>query len=415
MQRGLVMAALILAGETIFGLPFHVARFFRPTVLRAFKLTNTELGAIQASYGVLAMISYLPGGPLADRFAARKLLAASMVITAAGGLYFASMPPNTGLYAVWAFWGVSTILLFWAALIRATREWGGSDEQGRAFGILDGGRGTVAAVLASGAVLLFGLFFPADPTTATDADRVAAISKIIYVYTAATMLVGVTVWFVVPEPPPEVAASVRQTRTWRGVGQVLRLPTIWLQAAIIICAYVGYKGLDNYSLYAVDAYGMNEVQGAGVSALSAWVRPFGAVLAGLLGDRIRASRASIICFGLMLACYLVFAFDTPTPGSTWLLYADVVVTCAGVFGLRGVYFALFEEASLSPHLTGTATGVVSVVGYTPDIFVSPVAGWLLDRSPGVAGHQHFFLFMAVFAAAGLVACGLFQRVSVKTE
>lgn len=292
LQRVLVMASLILSGEAIFGLPFHVTRFFRPTVLRAFKLTNTQLGGVQASYGVLAMIAYFPGGPLADRFAARKLLAASMLATAAGGLYFSTIPDTTGLYLVWAFWGVTTILLFWAALIRATREWGEADGQGRAFGILDGGRGVVAAALASIAVMLFGLFFPDDPATATDAQRVDAIQKIIYVYTATTLLVGIVIWFVVPEPPPDSAATSARRRTWKGVWQVLKLPSIWIQAAIIICAYVGYKGLDNYSLFAVDAYGMNEVDGARVSALSAWVRPFAAVGAGLLGDRIRSSRAS---------------------------------------------------------------------------------------------------------------------------
>lgn len=410
LQRSVVMACLILAGEAIFGLPFHVARFFRPTVLRAFALTNSQLGAVQASYGVMAMISYFPGGPLADRFSARKLMTASMVATAAGGLYFATMPGIAGLYLVWGFWGMTTILLFWAALIRTTREWGSADEQGKAFGILDGGRGVVAAVLASVAVLLLGLFFPADPATATDLDRIEAIRKIIYVYTAVTLLTGVVIWFLVPEPSPDLASSAPQKRTWEGVGQVLKLPAIWLQAAIIICAYVGYKGLDNYSLFAVDAYAMDEVEGAAVSALAAWIRPVAAVGAGLLGDRIRSSVASAICFGLMLLCYLVFALGSPDPASTWVLYADVIVACAGVFGLRGLYFALFEEAALPARLTGTATGVVSVVGYTPDIFVSPAAGWLLDRSPGVVGHQHFFLFMATFAAVGLLASHLFARV-----
>ena len=46
------------------------------------------------------------------------------------------------------FFGVTTILFFWAALIRATRDWGGNNAQGRAFGLLDGGRGLLAALLA---------------------------------------------------------------------------------------------------------------------------------------------------------------------------------------------------------------------------------------------------------------------------
>ena len=79
------MLGLILAGEAVFALPFHLTRFFRPTVLEVFNLTHTELGTAQAVYGFVAMIVYFPGGPLADRFSARKLLAFSRWSTAAGG------------------------------------------------------------------------------------------------------------------------------------------------------------------------------------------------------------------------------------------------------------------------------------------------------------------------------------------
>ena len=32
----------------------------------------------------------------------------------------------------------------------------------------------------------------------------------------------------------------------RNVGKVLRLRSVWLQALIVVSAYVGYKGVDNY-------------------------------------------------------------------------------------------------------------------------------------------------------------------------
>ena len=54
-------------------------------------------------------------------------------------------------------------------------------------------------------------------------------------------------------------------------------------------------------------------------------------------------------------------------------------------------------------LTGTAVGVVSVIGFTPDIFVTLVAGIFIDRTPGLAGHQHFFMFLAGFAVVGMLA------------
>lgn len=92
----------------------------------------------------------------------------------------------------------------------------------------------------------------------------------------------------------------------------------------------------------------------------------------------------------------------------------MVVTSAAVFALRGIYFALFEEGNVSAAETGTATGLVSVIGFTPDIFMGSMSGWILDRSPGVAGHQDFYLVMACFAFLGLAASVLFGRLSRKS-
>ena len=51
------MVALVLAGELIFGLPFHTARFFRPTFLEVFGFSNTQLGDVFAVYGITAMLA----------------------------------------------------------------------------------------------------------------------------------------------------------------------------------------------------------------------------------------------------------------------------------------------------------------------------------------------------------------------
>jgi len=91
LPRFLVLGALILAGEAIFGLPFHIVRYFRATVLEVLGLSNTQLGDLFAAYGVMAMLAYFPGGPLADRFSARKLIAISLIATGIGGYYMATV------------------------------------------------------------------------------------------------------------------------------------------------------------------------------------------------------------------------------------------------------------------------------------------------------------------------------------
>lgn len=408
------MLGLILAGEAIYALPFHVTRFFRPTVLEVFDLSNTELGTAQAVYGVVAMLAYFPGGPLADRFPARKLLAWSLWTTAVGGLYMATMPDFRGAMMIWGFFGFTTILLFWAALIRATREWGGHDEQGRAFGFLEGGRGALAAFLATLGAALFGLMFPEGYSNASPEGKRQALSLIIYGYTAVTAATGVYVWFVLSDGHPSGQPNLEEWNparesTWSHIMRVFRMPSVWLTSIIVVCAYVGYKGFDNYSLFAVEAYGMSEVEAAGVAAIGAWMRPLAAVAAGFLGDRFIVSRMTVLCFAVLLASQLFFAIHTPQPGVVWFLLGNILIGSSAIFGIRSLYFALLEESKVPAAVTGTAVGLVSVIGYTPDIFVSYTGGVLLDNSPGFTGHQHYFYFLAFFAAIGLIVSYTLMR------
>lgn len=424
LRRSLYMFALIIAGEAVFALPFHVTRFFRPTVLEVFQLTATELGAAQAVYGIAAMLAYFPGGAIADRFAAGKLLAVSLWLTAAGGWYLASFPNYEGALWLWGFFGVSTILFFWAAMIRACRDWGGHGTQGRAFGLLEGGRGLLAAVLASIGVLLFSLAFD-DYSLASLEQKEAVLKQIIYGYTAVTAAAGLLVWFVIKEPTDKINKSNQRDKNdhWREKTQkiasnvliVLRTPALWLQALIIICAYVGYKGLDNYTLFAVQGYGIDEVEAARIVAIGSWMRPIAALALGLLGDRIGSSKTLLSLFAILLASDLYFALSIPIPGASWIMLSNTLITCIAIFGFRGLYFALFEEARVSKAVTGTAVGFVSVLGFSPDIFVSYVTGLLIDASPGLAGHQHFFVFLAAFSALGLIASfALMRLVDIKS-
>lgn len=393
------MFSLIIAGEMIFGLPFHTARFFRPTFLEVFGFSNTQAGDLFALYGVTAMIAYFPGGALADRYPARTLLTASLFATAAGGFYMATIPAAVNMAVLYAFWGVTTIFLFWGALIRATREWGGQSSQGVAFGVLEGGRGLAAALVSTLALAVFAAVMPENVGLASDDVRRAGMQSIIFVYSFAALGAGILAWLTVPVPDP---ISYKRSNPLRGMAVVLRRPVIWAQAAIIICAYCGYKGLDNYSLYAVQVLGMDEVRGAALSTYGAWVRPVAAVAAGLIADRWNAARTISVAFAVLIASYCLLGVSAPDAGALNLIYANLFVTFFAVFSLRGIYYALLEENRTPAFLTGAAVGLVSLVGYTPEIFFAPIAGRILDANPGLVGFQHYFLFLAGIAATGVV-------------
>jgi nitrate/nitrite transporter NarK len=404
------MMALIIAAEAVFTLPFLVARVFRPTVLEVFGISNTQLGAAFSLYGIVAMISYFPGGPLADRFSARGMMSVALLLTAGGGFYYAAMPPLGGLQFLFGLWGFTTILLFWAALIRATREWGGDDSQGLAFGILDGGRGLFAAVLASVTLVVFGAMLPGDAATATLEQRAAALRAVIWIFTGMTAASAVLVWIFIRDSysgtskSPSDADKVK----FKSIATVLRNPAVWLQGMIVICAYVSFKATDDFGLYAKDTFGFDDVQAAKIGTVALWVRPIGAFGAGLLGDRIGVSRATTACFLALIAGYGLLALGVLPPTVPVAAYLAIASTGLAIYGLRGVYFALFDEAKVPAALTGTAAGVVSVIGYTPDVFIGPLMGMCTDSFRGPLGHQLFFAVVAWFAILGLNATFIFK-------
>ena len=411
-QRTLVILALILAGEAIFLLPFVLVRVFRPTVLAVFDLTNLELGLIFSSYGIVAMVAYFFGGPLADRFPARKLMSIALIATALGGFYVATYPPLAELKFLYAFWGATTILIFWAAMIKATRTWGGKKLQGSAFGLLEGGRGLTAALIGSIAVAIFAYLLPTDVANASLAEQRDAYKSILIAVSIFIVLVAILVWQVLPK---EEAIDTESTSKFssKGMLKIIKLPTVWLQAIIIVCGYVAYKATDDFSLLAKDVLKYNDVQAAGVGAMALYMRPIVAILAGIIADKLSASKMIIISFLLMLLGGLTIGTGILNISIPWFLMTIIITTSIGIFALRGLYFAIMEEGKIPLILTGTAVGLVSVIGYTPDIFMGPLMGYLLDRSPGILGHQHVFLVIATFSLIGMISAIIFRKITKK--
>lgn len=403
--------SLICAGEAIFTLPYHVTRFFRPTFLEVFGLTATELGVAQSAYGFVAMVAYFFGGPLADRCEPRALLAGSLWATTAGGLYLATFPNVVGVMLIWGFFGLTNILLFWAALIKVTRAWGGADQQGMAYGLLDGGRGLLAAILASVGVLIFSTAFPVGYDEATLLQKGAVLKQVIYGYTAVTMGVGVMVWFTLRGLGERHTggASPSLSQFFGHLKAVVQLKVVWLQTAVVVCAYTSYKAFDQYALFAVRGHGIDEIDAAEIVTIGAWTRPFAALVLGILGDRWGISRMAFICFVLLIVSHSLFAFTGTALGSLSMILLNTLVTGVAIFGLRGLYFGLLEEGRIPVAQTGTAVGLVSVIGYTPDVYVAAVAGFLIDQSPGLLGFQHLFIMLLVFSVAGAMAAMQFPK------
>ena len=400
---------LILAGESVFILPFVLSRVFRPTVLDAFGLDNVQLGLCFSVYGIIALLSYLFGGPLADKYPPRKLIAVALWMTALGGLVYATFPSYTVLKILYGYWGFTTIFLFWAPMIKATRVWGGSTSQGKAFGFLDGGRGLVGALFGTMGVLIFSLFITSKISEATVTESRAAFRYVILVSSGIVVLVGLMAWFFMKMDQKAEKEIILDKITMPQIKEVLRLPSVWLLMIIILCAYVGYKITDVFSLYAQDVMLYDQVQSAQVGAFLLFVRPVIGVFIGILADRSQTTYWLVVGFIVSFFGALLFATGIISASTTALFFISILIVATGVYAARSLYFAVMERGQIPLVLTGTAVGLISLIGYTPDIFAGPAMGYLLDNSPGAEGHQHVFWMLALFYFIGGITAWYYFR------
>ena len=326
----------------------------------------------------------------------------------------ATYPSYLTLQILFGYWGFTTVFLFWGAMIKATRLWGGTMSQGQAFGFLDAGRGLVAASMGSIGVFIFSLIITSDIRSATLVERQEAFRYVIFFTSFMVALVGLLVFVYMKSEGEEKIKEMTSTSSFSNIKSVIKIPSVWLLMIIIMSAYVGYKLTDIYSLYASDVMLYNQIQAAEVGALQLYLRPIVCVIIGFLADKTSGTSWIIIGFVIMLLGAVIFASGIVQSNMDVVFFISLIIIAVGTYAARALYFAVFQEGKIPLAHMGTAVGIISVVGYTPDVFASPIMGYLLDTYPGITGHQYVFTMLVVFSVLGLIASIRFAKL-VKTE
>ena len=416
-KKGSVLSItlLILSGELIYLLPYVLPRIFRPTFLEVFNLNNLQLGSLFSVYGIIALLSYVYGGVISDKFQPKKLMSYSLFFTSFGGLVLASYPSYFVLQILYGYWGFTTVFLFWGAMIKATRVWGGTDNQGQAFGFLDGGRGLVAASMGSLGILIFSVFLTNDIELTSLTERKEAFRYVILFSSFMIFLTGLWVLFFMDSNQKDQKNNVISSNSFSNIKTVLKIQSVWLIMIIIISAYIGYRVTDIYSLYASDVMFFNQIEAANVSSLQLYLRPLVCILIAMLADKSSYIYFIIFGFVTMLIGSTIFAFGIVQLNMNFVFYLSLIIVATGTYAIRALYFSIMQEGRIPLVLTGTAVGLISVVGYTPDIFAPPIFGYFLDKYPGLLGHQYVFTISVLFSILGLLASIKFANLFKKNE
>ncbi|MFK7827659.1 MAG: nitrate/nitrite transporter [Oligoflexales bacterium] len=396
LKQYLQFALIILGAGSLYPL-LYLRQNFETAILHVFKLNLEELGNLYTSLGLVYFITYFPSGWLADYFPPKRLMVFSLSMTGFLGLWYAQCPGKEWLIFIYVGWGLSTGLTFWAALLKATVLLAGASRQGRFFGLLEGGRGLVEAILATLAICLFDYFHGE-----TLAQIKIGFQAVVILYSGFCLGIALLMsLFLSGGQDNTVASTVSSKNLKISLIQIISKPRVWLVAGVIFGTYQIFWATYSFSAFLQVEGRMTLVAAGNVSVAKLWMRPVGSILAGFYGDRFGNGRVCFLAMLFAMGGLIVLAFEGGRLPSTALSFIVMVVGLT-IYAARGVCWALLKSCQLPEKLTGLAIGLVSLLAYSPDMFLPQLLGHLAYHYAGFELYRLYFSFVCLMGVLGII-------------
>ena len=169
-------------------------------------------------------------------------------------------------------WGLATGLTFWSAHIKLVTMLAKKDQQGRFFGILDGGRGLVEALLATVAVAMFAYVLSQQSGSTS-----IALTQVIYFYVGVLLVISPLVYWLLDDLEDITDVDAVQTKSVfrEDLMVLLRRREIWLCAICIVCGYQLFYATYSFSAYLQQHFGLTAVMVGTITLAKLWMKFMG--------------------------------------------------------------------------------------------------------------------------------------------
>ncbi len=403
---------VVLAAGSIYPL-IYLKGGYQETILQVFNMSNAQLNSMYTILGWVFVFGYIPSGILSDRFSAKKLLAMSLFFTGLGGLWFAQVPNYEFVMVIFAVWGFFSVFTFWSAHMKIVKLLATEKEQGTFFGILDGGRGVVEALLASLALFIFSGILGSSVEVI---DKRAALIAVIYMYSAVLLVTSVLIWFFVQDDKKVLALDTDKKEALKSpafkfseLGNLFKNKKVYLLGFIIFMGYAVFWTYYYLSWFLEVYVGIDPVSVAGTMVVVLWMRPVGGFIGGYLGDKIGRTTVQMISLTGAAACLIAIS-TIPVTGNTGLFQPIIILLGIFLYAIRGTYWSLLGDLKLDALILGTAIGAVSFIGYLPDIILPSFNTFLWATFGDMGGFNAYFISSAILGIIGVGLVFVFRNI-----
>ncbi|MGH0054046.1 MAG: MFS transporter [Sphaerochaetaceae bacterium] len=393
LSKYLAILALGTAGGSIYLIPY-IRYVFYDWQLEALAITNTQLGMLSTVYAIGCMLLYIPGGMVSDRLSTKKTIMASLLTTTALTTALAFISGYSAALIIWFLFAFTTTFVFWGSLMKTIRMIGTEEEQGFMFGLYYLGNGLTGALVNTVALRL-----SAMGATGTEKFTICVLT-----YAASTFLAAILVYLFVKEKLYlSTDVKINEFKLDQ-VKTVMKNPTIWVFSFIIFAAYtVGYSGGTMFTPYLTEVLGITPEESGVLSIIRTYIFYILAPVSGYIADKVfkSTSRWFMVLFTVLATLYFGILVIPSTANPTMVSYYTLL---PGLFGLAlyGISFSIASETKIPAAVMGTAVGIASVFGYSPDFFMWTMFGSWLDKYGG-GGYTYVFFYLGAVSVLGIFA------------
>ena len=376
-----------------------------PQMLELWQISKTQFGVLMSIYGIVHNFFYVALAWAQDRFSSRILIPVNMVL---GGITTFFLGTTTD-FAVLCFLFVMLSLwcegAFWPAVLSAVRKTTSDGNQGKIFGLLEGGRGGIELLQN---LMTVGLY-TALGYSLYGLELAFKINAIVMIF------LGVVAWFMLPSETllksGDDAGKANQ-EVLKGMKTTFRIPEIWLAGFVGFAVYLAYTSLPFFLTYLQDLHALPALAIAAFGIISTSGGRIGMALpAGFLANRFFGGSTGGMRIGLLLvaACALITASLPADDGFTW--YAMIMMSMLALlfFFMRALYFAPFGEMGLPQRFSGSVIAIAAFMIYLPSSFAYLLWGFLLDSNPGLKGYQYMFFILGFVALVGMSVAHVLRK------
>lgn len=380
-RKCLALAIIGLSSASMYTL-VYVRYYFYDDWLASLGVSHGQAALLYAAYAVGCTLSYLPGGWLADRYSVKRIFSISLGVTACLNFLFALTQNYYVSLFIWFALALTSGFGFWAGLIKAVRLTGAPEEQGRVYGFYGAAEGLFTSLIMALALFVYNKM----------GSGIQGFRTVIVIYGLFCFVPIILVNIFYKESGE--SQSDRSKIELSDVRQVLKTPTVWVLSIMIFCTYGLFNSTSYLTPYLTGVLGASTTYGGVIAVVRLQLFAFLiGPLAGWLADRLGAPSKLVFCGHLIVVVLLLILMHLPLDQSSTVPGIIIMLAISGVlFSFYLIMFSVVEEMGFPRRLTGTVVGVVSMLGYSPDMIFSPIFGHWLDVY-GPDGYRYIFMFL----------------------